>query len=201
MSQTLLPPEEEVKKNISKPVWVIVLGILPFLLLSLVMLYHGKNILKQEISSWTKDHRADCAVVLTGGSGRVNEGISLLAQARVKRLIISGVYPKANLIDIFPQLAFYGDIDEKNIILEKRSRTTYGNAQQSAVLIEALQCKDIVLITSNLHMYRALKSFEAVLPSEFPIYDRAVVAGSVNASFTEIFIESLKTVFYSLFAF
>lgn len=150
---------------------------------------------------WDQDQRGDCGVVLTGGPARIAEGFSLLSQKRIKKLIVSGVNPKAKLHEIFPQLLFYGDILSTNIILEKRSKTTYGNAQQSAVLIDALQCKDIILITSQSHSYRAAKTFEAVLPKDYPIYNRPVVYGKRGGHPLDSFEESIKSLFYSIWAY
>src|SRR5580692_7608735 len=99
------------------------------------------TIAKEPITAWTEDHKADCAVVLTGGPGRVREGFDLLAQGQVRKLIISGVHPKATLREIFPQWPFYGNLREEDVVLERRSATTYGNAQQSLPLVEALHCR------------------------------------------------------------
>jgi uncharacterized SAM-binding protein YcdF (DUF218 family) len=138
---------------------------------------------------------------LTGGPGRVRDGFDLLAQGRVKKLIISGVFPQAELRDIFPQRPFYGAIAEEDIVLEKRSSTTYGNAQQSLPLVQALQCKEVLLVTSNLHMYRSFKIFKAVFPDEIQVHPRAVVAGRYEPDFFDVAAETIKTLFYSLWAY
>jgi uncharacterized SAM-binding protein YcdF (DUF218 family) len=160
-----------------------------------------QNILAQKPTEWTEPAHADCAVVLTGGPARIRAGFDLLSQNRVRKLIISGVYPGAVLREIFPQLPFYGPISEDDIILEKRSSTTYGNAQQSLPLIEALHCKSVVLVTSRLHMYRSFRLFRSVLPPEIRITPRAVVANRLEPNPIEIFIETVKSLFYSLFAY
>ena len=141
------------------------------------------------------------AVVLTGSPGRVREGFDLIAQGRVRKLIISGVYPQAELLDIFPQLPYYGPINEGDVVLEKRSLTTYGNAQQTQPLVEALQCKDIILVTSRLHMYRSLKIFHSVFPADFEIKPRAVIASQVDPDFFELALEVTKSLFYRLWAY
>ena len=160
-----------------------------------------KRVKNQNITAWTQGHRADCAVVLTGGRGRVSEGFDLLSQNRVKKLIISGVYPGARLREIFPQWLFYGNLSEKDVILEKRSRTTYGNAQQSFPIVDALHCYDIILITSRLHMYRALRIFHSVFPKEFPIYPRSILMGSYKIDPFDLGFEVTKSLFYSLWAY
>src|SRR6185312_2017602 len=78
----------------------------------------------EPISSWKTDVSADCAVVLTGGSYRVREGFDLLSRGQVKKLIISGVYSNAQLREIMPLWPFYGTLQEKDVILDRRSSTT-----------------------------------------------------------------------------
>ncbi len=153
------------------------------------------------VNSWTEDHFADCAVVLTGSRGRVREGVDALYQGRVKKLIISGVYQGAQWREIFPQWIYYGDINSNDVILEKRSLTTFGNAQQSLALVEALGCGDILLITSNLHLYRSFKIFSKYYPENIGIQPVSVVSGSFESGIDEILIESLKSLFYSLWAY
>lgn len=162
---------------------------------------HIKLILSEPASSWLENHSADCAVVLTGGAYRVQEGFDLLSQKQVKKLIISGVNPKASLREIFPQWPYYGSLNEADVVLEKQSMTTYGNAQQSLQLIEALNCRNIVLVTSRLHMYRSFKTFRAILPENIQIYKRAVVSGHYEPLLIDTVVEGLKSVFYSMWTY
>ena len=156
---------------------------------------------RTQVTAWTEDHVADCAVVLTGGPYRVREGFDLLAQKRIKKLILSGVHPKAYLREVFPQWPFYGDLKEEDVILEKRSKTTYGNIQQSLPLMEALYCRDVILITSRLHMYRALKTLTVALPEGFPVYSRSILSSSYKVETLDLWSETAKSLFYRLFAY
>jgi uncharacterized SAM-binding protein YcdF (DUF218 family) len=160
-----------------------------------------RRILQQPVSSWTEDTGADCAVVVTGGPNRVREGVDLLARKVVQKLIISGVHPQAGLRDIFALWPFYGELHDQDVILERRSRTTFGNAQQSLPLVEALRCRDLLLITSRTHMQRALKTFRAEFPSTIQIIPRAVVSTTIEPSWTEVGIEAFKSLFYSVWAY
>ena len=153
------------------------------------------------INSWIEDHKADCAVVLTGGGGRIREGFDLLSHKLIRKLIISGVYSKSELREIFPQWPFYGGLSEEDVILEKKSGTTYGNARQSLPLVQALNCRDLILITSSLHMYRSMRIFKEIFPKELPIYPRAVVSRQVVPGFGATSIEVLKSLFYSIWAY
>jgi uncharacterized SAM-binding protein YcdF (DUF218 family) len=152
-------------------------------------------------TSWSEDAQADCAVVLTGGPGRTKEGVDLLYRGAVKKLIVSGVHPKVAWRDILPQLPYYGGLREEDIVLERRSTTTYGNAVQSLPLVEALHCRSIALITSTLHMYRAYQTFRSVFPEDFPIVAHATVGGELQAPLGDAIAETTKSAFYSLFAY
>jgi uncharacterized SAM-binding protein YcdF (DUF218 family) len=160
-----------------------------------------RRISGQPISAWTADISADCAVVLTGGPNRVREGLDLLSRGQVKKLVISGVFPNANFRDIFPLWTFYGDISEKDVVLDRRSTTTYGNAQQTLPIVEALSCRDVALVTSNLHMYRAFQTFQASYPPSIQILPFAVSSGRAEISPWEISTEVVKTLFYSIWAY
>ncbi len=180
------------------------IGVGVFILTSLFVVrsyQHFKKIQQYPVTAWLEDHTADCAVVLTGGTNRIDDAFEQLYLKRVTTIIISGVHPAAQLRDIFPQQSFFGDIDTDDIILEKRSLTTYGNAQQALPLVEALNCKDVVLITSKLHMFRAYSTFKAHFPKEIPIYRRSTVGKRFESHRSRVWAETLKTVFYDLWFF
>lgn len=158
------------------------------------------QIRKTPIDAWTRDQRADCAVVLTGGSGRVKEGMDLLARHAIRKLIVSGVNPQADWRDIFPNWPYYQDVSETDIVLERKSRTTFGNAQQSLAVVEALGCRDLLLITSRFHLHRALKTFRAEFDDRMPVEGRAIAVPSETESL-EIATEAIKALFYGLWAY
>ena len=161
-----------------------------------------KFVQSEPITIWSTVAQADCAVVLTGGAGRVREGFDLLSQKAIKKLIISGVNASSSLSDIFPLLVFYPELKEEDIFLERRSETTFGNAQQSLPLVEALNCRDVILITSHLHMYRAFKTFRNIYPNQIEILKRSLpTARRYSLGFWETVIEAVKTLFYSYWAF
>lgn len=153
------------------------------------------------VQSWIKNQTCDCAIVLTGGAGRVREGFDLLSNQAVKKLIISGVHSNVQLRDLMPLWPFYGNINENDVVLEKRSETTYGNAQQSLPIVEALKCRDVLLVTSRIHMHRAYASFRATFPESVYIHPYSVVSGRYETSVWENSLEALKSLFYSIWAY
>lgn len=150
-------------------------------------------------SDFNKITSADCGVVLTGSAGRIREAFEVLAQKKINKLIVSGVYKDTKLREIFPHLDYYPEINVQDIVLEKISGSTYENAIQSLQVAETLKCKSVLLMTSQLHMYRAYRVFKNHFPSGIEIMTYAVVPSTgKDDSFVDIWIESFKALFYNL---
>lgn len=173
------------------------------LLIGIVYFYSQEFelIAKTPREAWEKDLTADCAVVLTGGPGRVKEGLDLLIRKQVQRVVIAGVNPQVSLRDLYPQLPLYPQVNEEDIVLERSSETTYGNAQQAFPIIEALQCRNMLLVTSYIHMNRAHRTFLAAFPEEIEIIPYGVAGNDYPPRFWELFNEATKSWFYSLWAY
>jgi len=180
---------------------VLLVAILCFGFLTVLFGREARRVTEFTANSWTEDQSADCAVVVTGGAQRIREGFDLLIRKSVQKLIISGVNPQVELRQLFPLWPFHGDLRESDVILEKRSQTTWGNAQQSLPLVEALRCRDLLLITSRLHMYRTYSTFRAEFPESISIYPRAVVPGAFEPEWHEVAGETAKSLFYSIWAY
>lgn len=151
----------------------------------------------QKVTSWYQDSKGDCAVVLTGGPGRVREGFDLLQRGDVRKLIISGVNPDVRLLDIFPQRPFYPSVQNFNVILESHSRTTFGNQTHTLPLLEKLGCVNVLLVTSQVHMPRAHRLFtkRAEGAGEFNFIKHSIYA---EPTLRATLYESLKKVFYEI---
>ena len=138
----------------------------------------------------------DCGVVLTGSSGRIREAFEVLNQKKIKRLIVSGVYKDTKLNEIFPQLPFYTDINPDSIVLEKISGSTFGNAVQTFQVYEALKCENLLLMTSELHMYRSYRMFRAVFPTGVKIEKYRIHNTNRENSIFDVSVETIKSLFY-----
>ncbi len=163
------------------------------------VLLEYREIRQTPAHSWVEEAQGDCGVVLTGGAGRVREGLDLLVRGSIRKLIISGVNPQAKWEQIFPQWPLYLDITMDDIVLERKSLTTFGNAQQSLLLAQKVGCQSLVLITSQTHLRRAMATF--LEESKVPIHGRAVRNASAEDDRIEIFVEAVKYVFYDIWAF
>ncbi|MEO5338157.1 MAG: YdcF family protein [Magnetospirillum sp. WYHS-4] len=105
----------------------------------------------------------DAIVVLTGGSGRLDVGIDLLAEERAKKLFISGVFPGTEvrqLLRTFQRNPHYLEfrVDVGTAV------NTHENATETADWMREQGYTSLRLVTGNYHMPRSLLEFGAALP-------------------------------------
>lgn len=108
--------------------------------------------------------KAGGIVVLTGGSGRMQEGFHLLLEGRAPRLLVSGVGPDTSLAEIadlagVPEAGLEGRVD-----LDRRAASTEGNARAAAAWVAARHLRSLIVVTSFYHMPRTILEFRAALP-------------------------------------
>lgn len=124
------------------------------------------------ISSYTLEDKvnADGIVVLTGGGGRIEYGLELLAHNRGKILFISGVNENVPLADLMNKMPIgmreiIGVATLGKITLGREATNTIGNAQESTDWIKKHHLQSVLLVTADYHMPRALTEFSAALPA------------------------------------
>ncbi len=119
----------------------------------------------QQITKPVNAHEA--IVVLTGDHARIPKALELLRLRGTPWLIISGTGKGTTLLDLINQ---QGDsavnIHEnwKKIIVESHSASTIENAEESRSLLRQKGIEDVILVTSEYHMCRALQVFRDVAP-------------------------------------
>lgn len=112
----------------------------------------------------SKALQADAAVVLTGGSERITAGVQLLANKKVKRLFISGVFPGATLDHVLSGQNIDQQLRRCCIDLGYQAQNTAGNAWETATWVKKNALRSIVLVTANYHMARSMLEFRRYIP-------------------------------------
>ena len=150
-----------------------------------------------------REFKTDAIVVLTGGRGRVEEGLRLYSENKGRRLLFIGVDRTVQKGDLLKRGK--GQRDENGIILEKVSRNTLENAFYARDLVVKNDIDSITLITSRYHMKRATLIFRNLLPKNVVIYPHPVDSKNLKVnwwndggSFRLLFTEFYK---YCLFRF
>lgn len=106
----------------------------------------------------------DAVVVLTGGSGRLGVGLSLLAKKRAKKLFVSGVYHSVDVAELLRISRQSPEELECCVVLGYSAGDTAGNAQETAEWMTKEGYASLRLVTANYHMRRSLLEFRRVMP-------------------------------------
>jgi uncharacterized SAM-binding protein YcdF (DUF218 family) len=149
--------------------------------------------LESQIAVTTRPQQADVAILLGGGSdnlGRALHASRLLRAGHVRFILISAGNvpwyearePEAQSI---AQLVKEWGIPDDVLILESQSRNTFENAQRSKSIWDAHGFKSGLLVTSAIHMPRALAVFRQagfdVEPAPSNFYGRRASSPSCPA--------------------
>ncbi|MFN4282926.1 MAG: YdcF family protein [Alphaproteobacteria bacterium] len=109
--------------------------------------------------------RTDAVVVLTGGSGRVDVGLALLAERRAQKLLVTGVGRDVDL-DQLLKVSMRQDARflKDRIALGHEAGDTTGNAREAADWMAREGFSSLRLVTASYHMRRSLLEFRRALP-------------------------------------
>lgn len=118
---------------------------------------------------------ADAVVVLTGGPGRVATGVSLLEAGAGERLLISGVNPGSPISDIAAAAGASQALFDCCVDVGLEAADTSGNAAETARWAAQRAYGELIVVTSDYHMPRALLELQAAMP------DTRLIAHAVPA--------------------
>lgn len=108
--------------------------------------------------------KSDAIVVLTGGNGRVNAGLDLLADKVASKLFISGVNKDVQKADIYRSWKKPTADKPCCIYLGYEAEDTVGNAAETQNWVRKNDIETMHLVTSRYHMPRAYQEISRALP-------------------------------------
>ena len=136
-----------------------------------------------------KAETTDAAVVLTGGPGRIQQGIEVLKDGKAERLLVAGVDPAVTKPDLARQMKGSRKWLTCCVDLGSESVDTRSNAEEAQRWLNRHKYKSIRLITSDWHMRRAQYEFSRVLGGKYEVIPDAV---RTEPSFITLFGEYNK---------
>jgi uncharacterized SAM-binding protein YcdF (DUF218 family) len=110
------------------------------------------------------DSETDAIIVLTGGSLRVQSGLSLLAAGKAKKLFVSGVYHGTDVTALLRASRQTPDHVACCIVLGHEADNTLGNALETAQWMRQEGFRSLRLVTASYHMPRSLLEFSRAMP-------------------------------------
>jgi len=133
--------------------------------------------------------QTDAAVVLTGGSGRIEHAIDIIHAGKAKRLLVAGADPSVTKRDLAARIPGSGAVLKCCVDLGSESVDTRSNAEEAGRWLAKHRFRSLRLITSDWHMRRARYEFEKVLGSKYSLVTDAV---RTEPSFVTLFAEYNK---------
>jgi uncharacterized SAM-binding protein YcdF (DUF218 family) len=108
------------------------------------------------------DENTDAIVVLTGGPGRIQRGLDVLAAGHARRMLVSGVDRRVTLADL--ENAYHAPAKLlTHVDLGRSAVDTRSNALETRRWIASHHYKSIRLVTTDWHMRRARFELRQVL--------------------------------------
>jgi uncharacterized SAM-binding protein YcdF (DUF218 family) len=109
--------------------------------------------------------RTDAIVVLTGGSGRLRQGLQLLADKQARKLFVSGVYRGVDVAALLQVSQYSPEELECCVFIGYEADDTRGNAAETAAWIRDQKFLSLRLVTATYHMPRSLLEFRRAMPT------------------------------------
>jgi len=110
------------------------------------------------------DPRADAIVVLTGGTERISQALTLLDEGRARRLLISGVHPGTTRDQIVSVTSANRPLFDCCVDLDRIALNTAGNAAETAHWVSRHGFETLLVVTSAYHLPRARLELADTLP-------------------------------------
>lgn len=162
------------------------LGVLPACVIWLLGFFAFVGKIPDNPSTFTAP--VDAAVVLTGGSLRLEEGLRLLEEKQIKQLFISGVGSGVTPIALLGKYRYEKFFDQccggdAAIVLGYKASSTFGNAIEASEWLHFRGYKSARIITAQYHMPRSLKMFNEVMGDDIviiptPVFPESVLMGT-----------------------
>lgn len=130
--------------------------------------------------------RTDAIVVVTGGPGRIDRGLDLLAEGRGRRMLVSGVDPSVRPRELAAQHPGSRRWFDCCVDLGQEAIDTRSNGEETADWVRERGYTSVRLVTADWHMPRARMELANALGDDIAIYgDRVATMPSIAVLFSE----------------
>jgi uncharacterized SAM-binding protein YcdF (DUF218 family) len=133
----------------------------------------------------------EAAVVLTGGSNRIEHAVAVLKAHKAKRLLVAGADPSVTKADLARRLGGSRRLINCCVDLGSESVDTRSNAEEASRWLAQHHFGSVRLITSDWHMRRARYEFRKLLGDKIILVTDGVRS---EPSFLTLFAEYNKYV-------
>jgi uncharacterized SAM-binding protein YcdF (DUF218 family) len=133
--------------------------------------------------------KTDAAVVITGGTGRIEHAMKVLEAGKARRVLIAGADPLVRKRDLVDRFDANARLVRCCVDLGSESVDTRSNAEEAERWLARRKYKSVRLITNDWHMRRAGYEFYRSLDGKYEIVQDAV---RTEPAFATLFAEYNK---------
>ncbi len=137
------------------------------------------------------DQKTDAIVVPTGGKGRIDRGLELLAQKQSSQLLVTGVDTDVKPGEFAAEYNVSDRVMKCCVTLGFDALDTKGNAAETAHWVAERKVKSLRLVTTDWHMRRAALELSHALPDDVIVVRDAVMS---EPSLRILFLEYHKLI-------
>ncbi len=119
-------------------------------------------------------YRTDAIVAFTGGPGRIDRALGLLADGQARRLLISGVDPQVKRAELAATYRRPPAVFDCCVTLGREAVDTRSNGTEIAQWVRRNGYRSVRLVTTDWHMPRARWEVERLLPDNIIVITDAV---------------------------
>lgn len=130
---------------------------LPLLLLVVLFFCAGRFLPLSEAPK-----QADVIIILSGGAGRVEQGVKLYQEGYAPKLLLSNSKEITGPAGDMRETALSLGIPESAILTEDAAESTYQNAQLTLPIMQQHGFKSAIVVSSDFHMRRVKFIFDHV---------------------------------------
>lgn len=122
-----------------------------------------------QFSKVYSNEKADVAIILGAGTKngklspvfkqRINQGIQLYKENKVKKLILTDGIGKGESISdsqIAKEYVLKNGVPNRDILIEKKSKYTLQNLDEAKIIMDSLKLETALLVSDPLHMKRSI---------------------------------------------
>jgi uncharacterized SAM-binding protein YcdF (DUF218 family) len=122
------------------------------------------------------DSRTDAVVVPTGGAGRIDRGLELIARKQARAMLVTGVDREVKPQEFAAEYKVSPQTMRCCVTLGFAAVDTRSNAAETADWMRERRYKSLRLVTTDWHMRRASGELARALPPEVTIVRDAVAS-------------------------
>lgn len=137
------------------------------------------------------DVATDAVIVPTGGAGRIDRGLEVLAQGRASRMLVTGVDPEVTAGEFAAQFGVPDERMQCCVTLGFTAVDTRSNASETAEWVARNDITSLRLVTTDWHMRRAAGELDRTLPESVRVVRDAVPS---EPSLPGLFLEYHKLI-------